>query len=169
MWHKVHQPAWPPYKGSQLTDTPSTTSSTSPAAPTKITEHSKYCVICTILGKICSEEFAMSSDWDEEKEKPGQRHDQKQPQTNPSFSMTKTKTLQSAKPYITKYIDSMTSKTPIMYIPKEKPRCDTIMAQQELNTTECEALDQDSLEDINWTEWYETVLYSGSVSMLYTH
>ena len=38
----------------------STPSPTSPTAPTKITEHSKYCAICTPLGKICPEEFAMS-------------------------------------------------------------------------------------------------------------
>ena len=40
----------------------------------------------------------------------------------------------------------MTSKTPILYTPKEKQRHDTIVVQ-ELNTTEHEALDQDSLED----------------------
>ena len=62
--------------------------------------------------------------------------------------------------YITKYFDRMTSETPIIYTPKEKWRCSTIMAQQELNTTEFEAVDQDSLEDVNWTEWWETVFYS---------
>ena len=49
-------------QGSQKIDTPSVPSPTSPAAHAKITEHSKYCVICTLLGKICLEEFAMSPD-----------------------------------------------------------------------------------------------------------
>ena len=58
-------------------------------------------------------------------------------------------TLKPPKPLITKYFDSMSSETSIMYTPKEKHRYDTIMAKQELNTTECEVLDQDSLEDID--------------------
>ena len=36
-----------------------------------------------------------------------------------------------------------------MYTPKEKCRCDTIVAQQELNSTDGEALDKDSLENID--------------------
>ena len=117
-----------------------------------ITGHSKYCAICMPLGKICPEEFAMSSYWDEEEDQ-AKHKDQKQPQTNTSFFTMKTKTLQPPKPFIIKYFDSMTSKTPIIYTPKEKWGHDTIMAQQELNTTEHEALDLDSLEDIDWTEW----------------
>ena len=68
-----------PMKGSQLMNTPSTPSSTSPVAPTEITEHSKYCAICTPLGRDCPEKFAVSSDWDEEdnnKEK-DQKHNPK--------------------------------------------------------------------------------------------
>ena len=42
----------------------------------------------------------------------------------------------------------MSSRTPIVYTLKEKHRFDT-MTQQELNTTECEVYDQDSLEDID--------------------
>ena len=52
-----------PIQGSRLMDTPSTPLPTSPA---KIKEHSKCCAICTLLGKICPEEFPMSSDGDEE-------------------------------------------------------------------------------------------------------
>ena len=36
-----------------------------------------------------------------------------------------------------------------MYTSKEKHSCDTIMAQKELNTTECDVQNQDSLEDID--------------------
>ena len=43
------------------------------------------------------------------------------------------------------------------------------MAQQELNTTEDEALDHDSLEDIDWTEWQETVFTQKGVNMLCIH
>ena len=43
----------------------------------------------------------------------------------------------------------MTSKTPIIYTPKEMQRHYIIMAQQKLNTAEWEYLDQDSLEDID--------------------
>ena len=58
-----------PIQGSQLMDTSATPSPTSPAILTaKITEHSKYCVICTPLGQICLEGFAMSSDWDDDEE-----------------------------------------------------------------------------------------------------
>ena len=141
-----------PIQGSQLMDTTCTPSHTSPAAPAKITKNSQYCVISTLLGKICPEEFSMSSDWDEEDDQ-AKAKDQKQPQTNPSSFTTMTWTLQPPMSYVTKYFDSMTNKTPKVYTPKEKWRCDTIVAQQELNTTEPEALDQDSLEDISWTEW----------------
>ena len=93
----------------------------------------------------------MSSDSDEEEEDQAKHKDinQKQPHTNPSFSTMVTKTLKQSKPFITKYFDSMTSETHIMYTTKEKHICDTIMAQLELNSMECEALDQDSLEDID--------------------
>ena len=81
-----------PIQGSQLIDTPSTPSPTSPAGPAKITEHSKYCAICTQLGKVCPEDFAMLSDWDEEDDQAKDKDkDQKQPKTNPSFSTTMTK------------------------------------------------------------------------------
>ena len=95
----------------------------------------------------------MSSDWDEEEKDQtkdtDKDYDPKQPQTSSSFSTVMTITLKPPKPFITKYFDSMSSKIPIIYIPKEKCRHDTIVAQQELNITECEILDQDSLKDIN--------------------
>ena len=69
-------------QGSQLKGTPSIPSPTSPAAHTKITELSKYCSICIPLGKICSEEFAMSSDWKEE-DNQAKDKDQKQLKTHP--------------------------------------------------------------------------------------
>ena len=87
-------------------------------------EHSKYYVICTPLGKICPKEFAMSSDWDEEEEDQAKDKDkdQEQPQTNHSLSTAMTITLKLSKPFMTKYLDIMTSKSPIMYMPKEKHR-----------------------------------------------
>ena len=108
---------------------------------------------CTPLGKICPEQFAIPSYWDEDEEDQAKDkdkyNDQKQSQTYPSFSSVMTLTLKPPKLIITKYFNSMSSETPIMYTPKEKCRCFTILAQQELNTTECKVLDQDSLEDID--------------------
>ena len=122
-----------------------------PAVPAKITEHSKYCVICTPLGKICPEGFAELSDWDENKEDQAKDKDKdnihKQSKTTPSFSTVMTITVKPPEPFITIYFNSMPSETPIMYTPKEKHRYDTIMIQQELNTTKHEVQDQDSLED----------------------
>ena len=100
-------------------DTPSTPSPTSPAAPAKITEYSKYCAICTPLGIDHPEKFAMSSDWDKEKDNTKEK-DEKQPQTSPKFFKVLTKILQLPKPYITQYFNSMTSNTPIIYTQKEK-------------------------------------------------
>ena len=109
-----------PIQGSQLMEALSSPSPTSHAAPAKITEHSKYSGICTRLGKICPEGFAMSSDWDEDDQAKDKEKDQKQPQTSPSFVTMMTKTLQPPKPYISKYFESMTSKTPIINTSKEK-------------------------------------------------
>ena len=99
-------------------DTHSISSPISPAAPVKISEHSKYCAICTPLGKICLEEFAMSLDWDEDEEdqtkNKNKDNDQKQFQTNPYFSTVMTIALKPPKPSITTYFDSTSSETPIM-------------------------------------------------------
>ena len=54
-------------QGSQLMEIPLMSSPTSPAIPANRTEHFKYYAIYTTLGKICPEEFAVSSDWDEDK------------------------------------------------------------------------------------------------------
>ena len=95
----------------------------------------------------------MSSYWDEEEEDQAKDkdkdYDQKQSQTNPSFPTAMALTLKLLKPFITKYFNSMSSETPIIYTPKEKCRCNIIVAQHKLNTTEHEVLDQDSLEDID--------------------
>ena len=95
----------------------------------------------------------MSSDWDYDNEDQAKDKDkdnnQNKSQTNPSFSTVMTITLKPPKRFINKYFDSMSSETPIVYIPKEKHRCDTITAQQELNTTEHEAQDQDALEELD--------------------
>ena len=56
-----------------------------------------------------------------------------------------TQTLKPLKPYITKFFDSMSSDT--IYTPKDKQRCDIIVAQQEHSTTVYKNQDQDSLED----------------------
>ena len=48
---------------SQPMEAPVAQSPTSPIPPN--TEHIKYCVICIPLGKICPNEYPMSSDWDE--------------------------------------------------------------------------------------------------------
>ena len=55
------------------------------------------------------------------------------PNPNPSFS-TAMITLKLPKPFITKYLASMSSDILIMYTLKEKHRCNAIVAQQELNT-----------------------------------
>ena len=68
-------------------------SPTSPGAPIKITEHSRYCALCTPLGKHAPKEFPISSDWDEDEEGEDQvkgedkdkGNDQKTPKTNPWF------------------------------------------------------------------------------------
>ena len=134
-------------QGSQVMNTPSTPTPTSPAIPAKITEHSKYCAICTPLGKDCPEKIAMSSDWDEEEGNTKEK-DQEQPHASPNFCKTLTKTLQPPKPYVTRYFDSMTRNTLIIYTSKEKQRHNAIVAQQELNTTQCKTLDQDLPEDM---------------------
>ena len=85
----------------------------------KITEHSKYCAICNPLGTICPEEFSMSSDMDKEEDQAKNKdNDQKQSQTNPSFSTAMIIAMMPPKPFITKYLDSMSSETPIMYTTK---------------------------------------------------
>ena len=43
-------------------------SPTSPIPLVKFTEHTKYCAICTPLGKVCLKEFSMSLHWDNDKE-----------------------------------------------------------------------------------------------------
>ena len=76
----------------------------------------------------------MSSDWDEEEDQTKDKDkDQKQPQPSPSLLNIKTTYQQ----------------TSITYTPNGKHRCDTIVAKQELNTTECKAMYQDLLEDID--------------------
>ena len=45
----------------QLAEAPATQSPSSPLSP-----DTKYCIICTILGKICPNEYPMSSDWDKD-------------------------------------------------------------------------------------------------------
>ena len=96
----------------------------------------------------------MLSHWDKEEDQAKEKDkDHKQPQTNPSFSTAMTIMPKLSKHFVTKYFNSMSSKSPIMYTPKEKHRCNIIMAQQELNTTECEVLDQDPPEEIALTKW----------------
>ena len=75
----------------------------------------------------------MSSDCDEEEEDQVKDKDsnQKQPQTNQSFSTTTTITLNTLKPFITKYFNSISRKTSIMYTLKDECRCDTIIPQKE--------------------------------------
>ena len=96
----------------------------------------------------------MSSDRDEDEEdQPGDEDKDKdsnwkQSQTNPSFFEVITISLKPPKPFITKYLESMSIETPIMYTPKEKHRYNTVIAQQESNTTKCKVQNEDSLEDI---------------------
>ena len=74
----------------------------------------------------------MSSNWDEEEDqaKDKDKDNNQQSQMNPSFSTVMTLTLKLPKPFVTKCFNSMSSETPIIYTPKEKCRCDTILAQQ---------------------------------------
>ena len=91
--------------------------------------------------------------WDDDEEDQTKDKDkdnnQNKSKTNPSFSTAMTIILKPPKPFTTKFFDSMSSETPTVYTVKEKYRCDTIMAIQELYTTEHEVQDQDSLEDID--------------------
>ena len=84
---------------SQPMKTTAAQSSTSPVTP----EHTKYCAICTPLGKIYPNKFPMSSGWDKDNEK--ERKDQnegenhrdskgKTPQSSPRFISTTTFTPQ---------------------------------------------------------------------------
>ena len=141
-----------PIQGSYLMDTSSMASPISPVAHAIITEHSKYCVICTPLGKICLEEFAMSLDWDNDEDQAknnNKDNNQNHSQNQPSFSTVMTITLMTTKPFINKYFDSMSSETPIVYTPKIKCLHDTITVQQELNTIKCKVQNQDSLEELD--------------------
>ena len=73
----------------------------------------------------------MSSDWDEDKDQAKDKdkdNNQNLSQTNPSFSTVMTITLKLLKPFITKYFNSMSNETPIVYTPKENHRCDTTIA-----------------------------------------
>ena len=90
----------------------------------------------------------MSSDWDKEDDQDKEK-DQTQPEASSDSFIRPTQILKPPKPYVSKYFDSMSSGTPIIYTPKEKQRCDTIIAQEECKTTECKYVDQDSLEEID--------------------
>ena len=124
------------------------TLTTSPAASIKVTEDSEYCKICTSLGKYCRGKLGLSSDWDKE-DNNTKENDQIQPEASPNLFIMPTHTLKLPKHYITKYFDCMSSETPIIYIPKDKQKCDIIVAQQEHNTTVHKNLDQDSLKNID--------------------
>ena len=142
-----------PIQVSQLMDPSSIPSPTSPAFSAKITEHSKYSAIYMPLGKICPEEFAMSSDWDDNKEDQAKNknkdNNQNQSQTSTSFSTVMTIILKPTKPFINKYFSSISSETPIVYTPKEKCIHNTITVQKELNTNEHDVQNQDSLEELD--------------------
>ena len=110
-----------PIQTSQPMDTTSTLFPTSSQPPIKFTEHSKYCAICTPLGKTCPKDFPMSSDWDDEEEEDQVKdqskdkdNDQKTPQTKPRLFTAMTLTLQPPKPSITEYFGKISSVTPIM-------------------------------------------------------
>ena len=85
----------------------------------------------------------MSLDRDEEDDKAKDKDkDQKQPKANPNIPIVQAQNMKQPKSYIAKYFNSMASRPPIIYTPKEKQKCDTIMAQHRLYTTECKALNQ---------------------------
>ena len=139
-------------QGSQLMDMPSMPSPTSTKAPIKFTEHSRYCAICTSLGKTSPTEFVMASDWDGDKEEEDQvkgedkdkANDQKVPQTNPRFFAVMTTTLKPPKPPITEYFGKVSSESLIMDAPKEEHKCNTSMTKQEHKVQ-----NKDTLEDID--------------------
>ena len=95
-------------------NTPSTPSSPSPTASTKITEDSDNCAICTLLGKDWPGKLGLSSNWDEEGNQAKDK-DLKQPEASPNLFIMPIQTLKPPKPYITKYFDSRSSDTPIIY------------------------------------------------------
>ena len=106
-------------QGSQLINTPSTSPTPSPTAFAKVADDPDYCAICKLLGKDCPGKIGLSFYWDEEDDRAKVR-DQKQPEASPNLFIRPTQTLKPSKPYITKYFDSMSSDTPIIYKQKEK-------------------------------------------------
>ena len=116
-----------PCKECQLMNIPSTPLPCSPTDTTKVAEDSKYCAICTPLGKDCPGRLGLSSDWDEEDDQ-AEDKDQKQSEASPDIFIMPTRTLKPSKPYITKYFYSMSSDTTIICSPKEKWRCNIIVA-----------------------------------------
>ena len=104
---------------SQPMNMPSTPLPLLPTASTKVIEDPDYCAICTPLGKDCLGKLRLFSDWDE-KDDQAKDKDQKQPEASPNIFIMPTLTLKPPTPYITKYFDSMSSDTHIIYIPKEK-------------------------------------------------
>ena len=138
-----------PVQESQLVDdTPSWPSLPSPTTSTKAAEESRYCAICTPLGKDCPGKLVLPSDWDEEDDN-NKKKDQEQPEAGPDLLIEPTQTLQAPKPYITKYFDNMSSNPPITFTSKDKWRFNIMVAQQEINATVCKNLEEDSLEDID--------------------
>ena len=75
-----------PTQISQPMDTPSILSPTSAVPP----EHTKYCAICTQLGKICPKEFPMSLDWDDNDEEEGKDQNKGEDQNNTERKTSKT-------------------------------------------------------------------------------
>ena len=74
-----------PMQESQLVDnTPFPPTPPSPTASTNATEDSRYCAICTPLGKDCPGKLVMSSDWDEEDDNT-KKKDQEEPEASPDL------------------------------------------------------------------------------------
>ena len=99
-------------------NTSPTPSFTLPVIPAKTTGHSKYCTICTPLGKLCPHKFAMSSDWDDDEDQAQNKdkdNNQDQTQTSSNFSTVMTISLKPPKPYISKHFDSMSNETPSVH------------------------------------------------------
>ena len=59
--------------------------------------------------------------WDEEDIQTKEKY-QTQPEVSSDLFIKPTQTLKPPKPYITKYFDSMSSNTPIIYTPKGKAK-----------------------------------------------
>ena len=96
---------------------------------TLTSEHTKYCAICTPLGKMCPNEYSMSLDWDEDLEEDKRKNQEIKDQKSNGDSPNQLQILISYYFYSSASISSIeqlyerSSVTP----EKEDQKCNTLM------------------------------------------